>query len=155
MCVCVCGAELDEKQDSSNIEEHLVQEYKQWSYYKQTRAELEQITQGLNCDNQPKSRTITYNTSFNHQFKWVLKRTFRNLMLNPQTSFAQVLNNISLIEFICRYTKVSGFYFKFIDYKYLYNNVTGVFPPMELHSDMLSLLWQQLTQELERFIISA
>ncbi|XP_058266442.1 broad substrate specificity ATP-binding cassette transporter ABCG2 isoform X1 [Hemibagrus wyckioides] len=84
------NAELDEKQDSSSIEERLVQEYKQWSYYKQTRAELEQITQGLNCDNQPKSRTITYNTSFNHQFKWVLKRTFLNLMLNPQTSFAQV-----------------------------------------------------------------
>uniref|UniRef100_A0A674P4V8 ATP-binding cassette, sub-family G (WHITE), member 2a n=1 Tax=Takifugu rubripes TaxID=31033 RepID=A0A674P4V8_TAKRU len=36
------------------------------------------------------SRTITYNTSFLTQFKWVLKRTFRNLMLNPQTSVAQV-----------------------------------------------------------------
>ncbi|KAK3547589.1 hypothetical protein QTP86_026325, partial [Hemibagrus guttatus] len=82
------NAELDEK-DALSIEERLVQEYKQWSYYKQTRAELEQITQGLDYDSRPKSRTITYNTSFNHQFKWVLKRTFRNLMLNPQTSFAQ------------------------------------------------------------------
>lgn len=67
-----------------------MQEYKLWSHYKQTSDELEQITQGRKYDNRPKSRTITYNTSFCHQFKWVLKRTFRNLMLNPQTSFAQV-----------------------------------------------------------------
>uniref|UniRef100_A0A665T8X1 ATP-binding cassette, sub-family G (WHITE), member 2a n=1 Tax=Echeneis naucrates TaxID=173247 RepID=A0A665T8X1_ECHNA len=36
------------------------------------------------------SVTITYNTGFLTQFRWVLKRTFRNLMLNPQTSVAQV-----------------------------------------------------------------
>uniref|UniRef100_A0A674N644 ATP-binding cassette, sub-family G (WHITE), member 2a n=1 Tax=Takifugu rubripes TaxID=31033 RepID=A0A674N644_TAKRU len=42
------------------------------------------------------SRTITYNTSFLTQFKWVLKRTFRNLMLNPQTSVAQVNTSQSL-----------------------------------------------------------
>ncbi|KAF5897265.1 ATP-binding cassette sub-family G member 2-like, partial [Clarias magur] len=87
------NAELDLKQEGSScqaMEDRLVQEYKQWSYCKQTRDELEQITQGREYDNRPKSRTITYNTSFCHQFKWVLKRTFRNLMLNPQTSFAQV-----------------------------------------------------------------
>ncbi|XP_053499308.1 broad substrate specificity ATP-binding cassette transporter ABCG2 isoform X1 [Ictalurus furcatus] len=87
------NAELDHKQYAStrqNIEDRLVQEYQQWSYHKQTKDELEQITQGRKYDNRPKSRTITYNTSFCHQFKWVLKRTFRNLMLNPQTSFAQV-----------------------------------------------------------------
>uniref|UniRef100_A0A674N809 ATP-binding cassette, sub-family G (WHITE), member 2a n=1 Tax=Takifugu rubripes TaxID=31033 RepID=A0A674N809_TAKRU len=42
------------------------------------------------------SRTITYNTSFLTQFKWVLKRTFRNLMLNPQTSVAQVVVTLFL-----------------------------------------------------------
>lgn len=42
------------------------------------------------------SRTITYNTSFLTQFRWVLKRTFRNLMLNPQTSLAQVGTSSSL-----------------------------------------------------------
>ncbi|XP_060793656.1 broad substrate specificity ATP-binding cassette transporter ABCG2 isoform X2 [Neoarius graeffei] len=85
--------ELDQKQYAVNrqsIEDRLVQEYKQWSYYKQTKDELEQITQGRKYGNSPKSRTITYSTSFCHQFKWVLKRTFRNLMLNPQTSIAQI-----------------------------------------------------------------
>uniref|UniRef100_A0A8C1ZI03 ATP-binding cassette, sub-family G (WHITE), member 2a n=1 Tax=Cyprinus carpio TaxID=7962 RepID=A0A8C1ZI03_CYPCA len=44
----------------------------------------------LDYSTRTKSRTITYSTSFFHQFNWVLKRTFRNLMLNPQTSFAQI-----------------------------------------------------------------
>lgn len=91
--MCVCVAELDHKQNApgaQSIEDRLVQEYQQWSYYKRTRDELEQITQGGGYEEKPKSRVITYNTTFCHQFKWVLKRTFRNLMLNPQTSFAQV-----------------------------------------------------------------
>uniref|UniRef100_A0A8B9RIL6 ABC-2 type transporter transmembrane domain-containing protein n=1 Tax=Astyanax mexicanus TaxID=7994 RepID=A0A8B9RIL6_ASTMX len=72
------------------IEQRLGEEYKSWSYYKETKEELEKIMQGQNYSGKPKSRTITYNTSFCYQFKWVLKRTFRNLMLNPQTSFAQI-----------------------------------------------------------------
>uniref|UniRef100_A0A8C1XXJ4 ATP-binding cassette, sub-family G (WHITE), member 2a n=1 Tax=Cyprinus carpio TaxID=7962 RepID=A0A8C1XXJ4_CYPCA len=55
-----------------------------------TKSELERIVQGQDYSKRPKSRTITYSTSFFHQFNWVLKRTFRNLMLNPQTSFAQI-----------------------------------------------------------------
>uniref|UniRef100_A0A671UQ64 ATP-binding cassette, sub-family G (WHITE), member 2a n=1 Tax=Sparus aurata TaxID=8175 RepID=A0A671UQ64_SPAAU len=50
----------------------------------------ERIIQGKPITTTRPSRTITYNTSFLTQFKWVLKRTFRNLMLNPQTSVAQV-----------------------------------------------------------------
>uniref|UniRef100_A0A8C1XF50 ATP-binding cassette, sub-family G (WHITE), member 2a n=1 Tax=Cyprinus carpio TaxID=7962 RepID=A0A8C1XF50_CYPCA len=72
------------------IEDHLVEEYKNSSSYKQTKSELERIVQGQDYSTRTKSRTITYSTSFFHQFNWVLKRTFRNLMLNPQTSFAQI-----------------------------------------------------------------
>uniref|UniRef100_A0A672PGN9 ATP-binding cassette sub-family G member 2-like n=1 Tax=Sinocyclocheilus grahami TaxID=75366 RepID=A0A672PGN9_SINGR len=60
------------------------------SSYKQTKSELERIVQGQDYSTRPKSRTITYSTSFCHQFNWVLRRTFKNLMLNPQTSFAQI-----------------------------------------------------------------
>ncbi|KAL7864150.1 hypothetical protein AOLI_G00155700, partial [Acnodon oligacanthus] len=73
-----------------NIEQRLVEEYKTWSYYRETKGELERIMQGRIYNEKPKTRIITYKTSFTHQFKWVLKRTFRNLMLNPQTSFAQM-----------------------------------------------------------------
>uniref|UniRef100_A0A4W4DSG5 ABC transporter domain-containing protein n=1 Tax=Electrophorus electricus TaxID=8005 RepID=A0A4W4DSG5_ELEEL len=72
------------------IEQRLVEAYKMSIYHRETKEELEKITQGHNCRGQPETRTITYNTSFTHQFKWVLRRTFRNLMLNPQTSFAQI-----------------------------------------------------------------
>uniref|UniRef100_A0A673N6B2 ATP-binding cassette sub-family G member 2-like n=1 Tax=Sinocyclocheilus rhinocerous TaxID=307959 RepID=A0A673N6B2_9TELE len=85
--------ELDQEQLSSSlkgIEDRLVEEYKNSSSYKQTKSELERIVQGQDYSTRPKSRTITYSTSFCHQFNWVLRRTFRNLMLNPQTSFAQI-----------------------------------------------------------------
>ncbi|KAF4096257.1 broad substrate specificity ATP-binding cassette transporter ABCG2-like [Onychostoma macrolepis] len=85
--------ELDLEQLSSSlkgIEDRLVEEYKKSISYKQTKSELERIVQGQDYSTQPKSRTITYSTSFCHQFHWVLKRTFKDLMLNPQTSFAQI-----------------------------------------------------------------
>ena len=75
-----------------SIEERLVEEYRNSSYSSDTRAELDRIVQEKECFSCSKSRTITYNNSFLHQLRWVLKRTFQNLMLNPQTSVAQVIN---------------------------------------------------------------
>ncbi|XP_034063177.1 broad substrate specificity ATP-binding cassette transporter ABCG2-like [Gymnodraco acuticeps] len=73
------------------IEDKLVQEYRKCSQYRETRAELERITEGKNSSSSSSgSRTITYKTGFFTQFRWVLKRTFQNLLLNPQTSFAQI-----------------------------------------------------------------
>uniref|UniRef100_A0A4W6BLW7 ATP-binding cassette, sub-family G (WHITE), member 2a n=1 Tax=Lates calcarifer TaxID=8187 RepID=A0A4W6BLW7_LATCA len=80
-------AELEEILSKRGIEDKLVEEYRNCNYYKQTKAEL---VQGKQAATTAPSRTITYNTSFLTQFRWVLKRTFRNLMLNPQTSVAQV-----------------------------------------------------------------
>uniref|UniRef100_A0A3P9LH08 ATP-binding cassette, sub-family G (WHITE), member 2a n=1 Tax=Oryzias latipes TaxID=8090 RepID=A0A3P9LH08_ORYLA len=72
------------------IEDKLVEEYRSSQHYRQTKAELDRIVQGKQGMTVSRSRTITYNTGFLTQFKWVLKRTFRNLALNPQTSVAQV-----------------------------------------------------------------
>ncbi|RXN08401.1 ATP-binding cassette sub-family G member 2-like protein [Labeo rohita] len=85
--------ELDQEQLSSSlkgIEDRLVEEYKNSASYKETKSELERIVQGQDYSTRPKSRTVTYSTSFFHQFKWVLKKTFKNLMLNPQTLCAEV-----------------------------------------------------------------
>ncbi|KAL4618171.1 ATP-binding cassette sub-family G member 2-like [Arapaima gigas] len=85
--------DLDFAEQSSqrqSIEDRLVEEYMRSSFCRDTRAELERIAMGKDYSIEPKSRTITYNTSFSQQFKWVLKRTFRNLILNPQTSVAQI-----------------------------------------------------------------
>ncbi|XP_028273746.1 ATP-binding cassette sub-family G member 2-like [Parambassis ranga] len=91
--------DLDFEEISSSrqsIEERLVEEYRNSSYSSDTRAELEHIVQDKECISRPRSRTITYNSSFFHQLRWVLKRTFQNLMLNPQTSVAQLGVNIFL-----------------------------------------------------------
>uniref|UniRef100_UPI0037E7A561 broad substrate specificity ATP-binding cassette transporter ABCG2-like n=1 Tax=Semicossyphus pulcher TaxID=241346 RepID=UPI0037E7A561 len=72
------------------IEDKLVEEYRNSQHFKQTKAEMERIIQGRQMTTTATSRTITYNTSFLTQFRWVLKRTFKNLMLNPQTSVAQI-----------------------------------------------------------------
>uniref|UniRef100_A0A673N697 ATP-binding cassette, sub-family G (WHITE), member 2a n=1 Tax=Sinocyclocheilus rhinocerous TaxID=307959 RepID=A0A673N697_9TELE len=92
----VNGESTAEQLSSSlkGIEDRLVEEYKNSSSYKQTKSELERIVQGQDYSTRPKSRTITYSTSFCHQFNWVLRRTFRNLMLNPQTPFAQVSTTV-------------------------------------------------------------
>lgn len=87
------GADFDfEELNTSrrSIEERLVEEYKNSSYANNTRDELNHILQEKECFPCTKSRTITYNSPFFHQLRWVLKRTFQNLMLNPQTSVAQV-----------------------------------------------------------------
>uniref|UniRef100_A0A8D3DFW4 ABC transporter domain-containing protein n=1 Tax=Scophthalmus maximus TaxID=52904 RepID=A0A8D3DFW4_SCOMX len=74
------------------IEDKLVEEYRSCHFYKQTKAELGGIVQAKPTSGTTtrSGRTITYNTGFLTQFKWVSKRTFRNLMLNPQTGVAQV-----------------------------------------------------------------
>ncbi|XP_041820681.1 broad substrate specificity ATP-binding cassette transporter ABCG2-like [Chelmon rostratus] len=72
------------------IEQKLVEVYRNCHNFKQTEAELERIIEGKPTTKPSHARTITYNTGFLTQFRWVLKRTFRNLLLNPQTSIAQV-----------------------------------------------------------------
>uniref|UniRef100_A0AAY4C1R1 ABC transporter domain-containing protein n=1 Tax=Denticeps clupeoides TaxID=299321 RepID=A0AAY4C1R1_9TELE len=85
-------SELDPEEVNSSrqaIERRLVEEYRSCTLYRETQQELQLIVQGKGSVPQRQS-FITYNTSFCHQFSWVLHRTFRNLMLNPQTSFAQI-----------------------------------------------------------------
>uniref|UniRef100_A0A8B9JPP9 Broad substrate specificity ATP-binding cassette transporter ABCG2 n=1 Tax=Astyanax mexicanus TaxID=7994 RepID=A0A8B9JPP9_ASTMX len=87
----ISAIEFEESGDRrQSIEARLVEEYKNSSYAQDTNTELARIIQGKEYSIRPKSRVITYNSGFCHQFNWVLKRTFRNLMLNPQTSVAQL-----------------------------------------------------------------
>ncbi|XP_067413255.1 broad substrate specificity ATP-binding cassette transporter ABCG2-like [Emydura macquarii macquarii] len=92
--------------DLDNIEEHinrdkslaekLAEQYSSSTYYKETKAVLENISR----ENKKKMKTffrpVTYTTSFFHQLKWVSKRTFKNLLGNPQASIAQLCVTIFL-----------------------------------------------------------
>ncbi|XP_019717577.1 broad substrate specificity ATP-binding cassette transporter ABCG2d isoform X2 [Hippocampus comes] len=87
------GLDLDLEELSSSrqsMEERLVEEYKNSSYCSDTLALLQRIALDKRHSPPPTSRTVTYNSSFGHQMRWVLRRTFQNLLLNPQTSVAQV-----------------------------------------------------------------
>ncbi|XP_064917920.1 broad substrate specificity ATP-binding cassette transporter ABCG2 isoform X2 [Columba livia] len=86
--------------DTDNTEEHsacaktlaerLAEKYSSSTYYQETKAVLENIYLGNNKQTKPIFQQITYANSFLHQLKWVSKRTFKNLVGNPQASIAQV-----------------------------------------------------------------
>ncbi|XP_064917921.1 broad substrate specificity ATP-binding cassette transporter ABCG2 isoform X3 [Columba livia] len=96
----VAMSKADETDTADNTEEHsacaktlaerLAEKYSSSTYYQETKAVLENIYLGNNKQTKPIFQQITYANSFLHQLKWVSKRTFKNLVGNPQASIAQV-----------------------------------------------------------------
>ncbi|XP_053317585.1 broad substrate specificity ATP-binding cassette transporter ABCG2 isoform X2 [Spea bombifrons] len=78
------------------VVEKLAEQFCNTNYYEETKAELEKLSQGEKVKTNFFSRQITYNTSFFHQLKWVSKRSFKNLLGNPQASIAQVMVSLVL-----------------------------------------------------------
>ncbi|XP_062349075.1 broad substrate specificity ATP-binding cassette transporter ABCG2 [Cinclus cinclus] len=73
-----------------NLAEQLAEKYSNSSYYQETKAHLESISPGNKKKTRGLFRQITYANSFLHQLKWVSRRTFKNLIGNPQASIAQL-----------------------------------------------------------------
>ncbi|NXD40645.1 ABCG2 protein, partial [Copsychus sechellarum] len=73
-----------------NLAEQLAEKYSNSAYYRETKAHLESISPGNKKKTKGLFRQITYANSFLHQLKWVSRRTFKNLIGNPQASIAQV-----------------------------------------------------------------
>ncbi|NXW93513.1 ABCG2 protein, partial [Alopecoenas beccarii] len=96
----VAVSKADETDTADNTEEHseyaktvaerLAEKYSNSAYYQETKAALENISLGNKKKTKAIFRQITYANSFRHQLKWVSKRTFKNLVGNPQASIAQV-----------------------------------------------------------------
>ncbi|KGL97879.1 ATP-binding cassette sub-family G member 2, partial [Charadrius vociferus] len=72
------------------LAEKLAETYSNSAYYQETKAVLENISLGDKKKTKAIFRQITYANSFLHQLKWVSKRTFKNLIGNPQASIAQL-----------------------------------------------------------------
>ncbi|KFZ50611.1 ATP-binding cassette sub-family G member 2, partial [Antrostomus carolinensis] len=72
------------------LAEQLAENYSNSSYYQETKAILENISLGNKKKTKVVFRQITSANSFLHQLKWVSKRTFKNLVGNPQASIAQL-----------------------------------------------------------------
>ncbi|KFQ37514.1 ATP-binding cassette sub-family G member 2, partial [Mesitornis unicolor] len=95
----VAMSKMDETNTESTEEHHeydktlaenLAEKYSNSAYYQETKAILENIYMGKKKKSKAVFRQITYANSFLHQLKWVSKRTFKNLVGNPQASIAQV-----------------------------------------------------------------
>ncbi|NWX01001.1 ABCG2 protein, partial [Caloenas nicobarica] len=75
---------------AKTLAERLAEKYCNSAYYQETKAVLQNISLGNKKKTKAIFRQITYANSFLHQLKWVSKRTFKNLVGNPQASIAQV-----------------------------------------------------------------
>ncbi|XP_066042566.1 broad substrate specificity ATP-binding cassette transporter ABCG2 isoform X2 [Chamaea fasciata] len=73
------------------LAEQLAEKYSNSAYYQETKEHLESISSGNKKKTKGLFRQITYANSFLHQLKWVSRRTFKNLIGNPQASIAQLL----------------------------------------------------------------
>ncbi|XP_074084233.1 broad substrate specificity ATP-binding cassette transporter ABCG2 [Macrotis lagotis] len=78
-------------QKDKPIIDELAETYINSTYFKETKAELETLSRGLQKMKTTAFSEITYITSFCHQLKWVSKRSFKNLLRSPQASIAQVI----------------------------------------------------------------
>ncbi|NXI75217.1 ABCG2 protein, partial [Rhipidura dahli] len=72
------------------VAEQLAEKYSNSAYYRETKAQLESIPSVNKMKTKGVFRQITYANSFLHQLKWVSRRTFKNMIGNPQASIAQV-----------------------------------------------------------------
>ncbi|XP_009069859.1 PREDICTED: ATP-binding cassette sub-family G member 2 [Acanthisitta chloris] len=80
----------DHTEYDKTLAEQLAEKYSNSAYYRETKAQLENISVGDKKKTKAVFRQITYANSFCHQLKWVSRRTFKNLVGNPQASIAQV-----------------------------------------------------------------
>uniref|UniRef100_A0A8C5PDT0 Broad substrate specificity ATP-binding cassette transporter ABCG2 n=1 Tax=Leptobrachium leishanense TaxID=445787 RepID=A0A8C5PDT0_9ANUR len=78
-----------------SVVDRLAEQFCSTRCYLETQAELDKLNLGEKLKTNFFSKQITYNTSFFHQLKWVSKRSFKNLLGNPQASIAQIM--ISLV----------------------------------------------------------
>ncbi|XP_047930474.2 broad substrate specificity ATP-binding cassette transporter ABCG2 isoform X2 [Anser cygnoides] len=81
---------------NTTLAEKLSEKYCNSAYYQETKTILENISLGNTKKTKAFFRQITYTNSFCHQLKWVSRRTFKNLVGNPQASIAQVVVTVFL-----------------------------------------------------------
>lgn len=90
VCLLVSdGQQLSGSRQS--VEEHLIEEYRRCSYYSDRQVDLERIVKKKEFKSCSKSLSRSpYNSSFCQQLNSVLKRTFKNILINPQSFVSEV-----------------------------------------------------------------
>ncbi|KAM7334898.1 hypothetical protein ACRRTK_005375 [Alexandromys fortis] len=73
------------------IIENLAEFYANSSIYRETKAELDRLPRNQKKKGILAFKETTYTTSFCHQLRWIARRSFKNLLGNPQASVAQLI----------------------------------------------------------------
>ncbi|XP_069868913.1 broad substrate specificity ATP-binding cassette transporter ABCG2 [Dipodomys merriami] len=93
-------AKVKSPEESSKREKPIIEKltefYVNSSFYGETKAELDQLSRGERKKKNLAFKEIVYVTPFCHQFRWITKRSFKNLLGNPQASIAQVIVTVIL-----------------------------------------------------------
>uniref|UniRef100_A0A8C9P218 ABC transporter domain-containing protein n=1 Tax=Spermophilus dauricus TaxID=99837 RepID=A0A8C9P218_SPEDA len=90
--------------------ERLAQFYSKSPFYRETETELERLSGGQHSSSNLAFKEITYVTTFCHQFRWILWRSFRNLMGHPQPWIVQVILQILLIGLLFLFCRAWSLY---------------------------------------------
>uniref|UniRef100_A0A8C9QMV3 Broad substrate specificity ATP-binding cassette transporter ABCG2 n=1 Tax=Spermophilus dauricus TaxID=99837 RepID=A0A8C9QMV3_SPEDA len=77
-------------QREKSVVEKLVEYYATSSFYRDTKAELDELSRGQEKKRSSAFKNITYVTSFCHQLQWIIRRSFKNVLGIPRASIAQV-----------------------------------------------------------------
>ncbi|KAL6079791.1 hypothetical protein STEG23_023432, partial [Scotinomys teguina] len=78
------------------IIENLAEFYANSSIYRESKAELDRLPRAQKKKGVSAFKESEYVTSFCHQLRWIAKRSFKNLLGNPQASVAQIIVTIIL-----------------------------------------------------------
>ncbi|XP_032962517.1 broad substrate specificity ATP-binding cassette transporter ABCG2 isoform X3 [Rhinolophus ferrumequinum] len=94
------GGEAKETEEVSKRDKPLIEKlaefYVNSTFFRDTKAELDQLSGVQKKKKSVVFKELTYATSFCHQLKWIAKRSFKNLLGNPQASKAQIIVTIFL-----------------------------------------------------------
>ncbi|OWK06994.1 ABCG2 [Cervus elaphus hippelaphus] len=94
------GDEVNETKEPSNKDTPLIEKlaefYVNSSFFKETKVELDKFSGSQKRKKLSSYKEITYATSFCHQLRWISKRSFKNLLGNPQASIAQIIVTVIL-----------------------------------------------------------
>nr|XP_019575364.1 PREDICTED: ATP-binding cassette sub-family G member 2-like [Rhinolophus sinicus] len=83
------------KRDKPLIEK-LAEFYVNSAFFRDTKVKLDELSGVQKKKKSVVFKELTYATSFCHQLKWIAKRSFKNLLGNPQASIAQIIITVLL-----------------------------------------------------------
>ncbi|KAF6128467.1 ATP binding cassette subfamily G member 2 (Junior blood group) [Phyllostomus discolor] len=89
------GTEEPSQRDKP-LTEKLAEFYVNSAFFRETKLELDQLSEVQKKKKSVAIKEVTYATSFCHQVRWISKRSFKNLLGNPEASIAQIIITVIL-----------------------------------------------------------